>query len=271
MSPVPSPSLFRFLLFPVTLAIVVGALAWWLGETVSWVTEADRAGILLGFPLACIAAGVGLTGLIYSREIRAWWVRSFARRDPRTGAPLKMADQVEAIVLPVSRAEQPSWIIHHLRPRYVALRYSTESREIAFGIEEAFSDRVEAGELSFFPEVAEAERLGHRLVDVHDLRESKQLTELFVRHFRDALGISRQRIFIDTTGGTKPMSLGAFQAAEEVRVSSIYVRGRAARPGSQDAQFILDPTDRAHGDPRYMSDWTTESVNPDETAPTSGR
>jgi hypothetical protein len=240
------------------LSTTAAALFWWLGGLIPeepWIQRADNAGILLGLVLASLAAGGGITGLVYRAQIRTWWRRTFGRRDARAGAPLDIADKVQAIILPVSRSEQPSWIIHHLQPDHVGLLFSETSREQAYQIEREHRDRT-----IFEPSVAELEYQGRRLDDAHDLRESKHLTEWFIRRFRDELRIPRHRIFVDTTGGTKPMSLGAFQAAEEARVSSIYVQGRAAPPGSTDASLILDPGDREHGDPRFMSDWTSPTT-----------
>lgn len=233
------------------LAVGFALLFWWLGGALpaeTWILGTDNAGILLGYVLACLAAGGGLTGLIYRAQIRSWWWRNPGRRDSRSGAPLDMAEKVEAIVLPVSRTEQPSWIIEHLQPKYVALLYSEGSREEAFQIEKRYRDRT-----TFEPTVAEMESRGLRLTDAHDLRETKLHAEWLIRHFQDRLRVPRHRIFVDTTGGTKPMSLGAFQAAEEAQVSSIYVQGQVAGPSGP---IILDPASRVDGDPRFMSDWT---------------
>lgn len=240
------------LLLTLGLAVAFALSFWWLGGLLpaeTWILRADYAGILLGYVLACFAAGGGLTGLIYRAQIRAWWWRTRGRRDSRSGAPLDMAEKVEAIVLPVSRSAQPSWIIEHLRPDYVALLYSEVSREEAFQIEKTYRHRTR-----FEPTVAEMESHGRRLTDAHDLRETKLLAESLIRHLQDGLRVPRHRIFVDTTGGTKPMSLGAFQAAEEAQVSSIYVQGQVAGPSGP---IIADPTKREDGDPRFMSDWTT--------------
>jgi hypothetical protein len=174
---------------------------------------------------------------------RAWWRHFFGWPSTRVGERFDMADKIEAIILPVSRTEQPSWIIHHLQPERVTLLFSDESRELAHQIE-----REHANGVIFDPSVAELEARGDRLADAHDLADGKSLTARFIRRFHEELRVPRHRIFVDTTGGTKPMSLGAFQAAEEAGVSSIYVLGCA------EGRLILDPTDRSQGDPRFMSD-----------------
>ncbi|MDW7998587.1 MAG: hypothetical protein RMI30_03945, partial [Thermodesulfovibrio sp.] len=53
-------------------------------------------------------------------------------------------------------------------------------------------------------------------------------------------------IFVDTTGGKVPMSIGAFQAAEEMSVSSIYIIGK-------DHGKITDPMIKEHGEPIFIS------------------
>lgn len=248
-TPDPPPHLAaKIFRLSLVLAVGFGWLAWWLGGFLPpepWIQRADNAGILLGFVLASIAAGFGIAGLVFKARIRAWWRRTTGRHDARVGARLDIADKVQAIVLPVSHPETPSWIIQHLQPEHVALLFSEGSREKAFQIE-----REHQGRTVFEPSVAELEQRGLRLADPHDLGDSKHLAQWFIRRFRDELRIPQERIFVDTTGGTKPMSLGAFQAAEESHVSSIYVLGRG------EGARIHEPTDRDQGDPRFMSDWT---------------
>jgi hypothetical protein len=60
------------------------------------------------------------------------------------------------------------------------------------------------------------------------------------------------------TGGTAPMSLGAFQAAEQMRVSSIYVMGLMTDAEGKKGR-ILDPEDPAQAEPRFMSDHTSDA------------
>lgn len=127
--------------------------------------------------------------------------------------------QVEAIVIPISWYEQPAWILHHLQLRYAALLVSQKSTTEARRIVPDFQHRV-----VFEPALEEMKRRGWILADVFDPRDAKDLTSRFLDRFR-ALGVTRERTFVDTTGGNVPMSLGAFQAAKEAGVSSLYVRG----------------------------------------------
>lgn len=67
------------------------------------------------------------------------------------------------------------------------------------------------------------------------------------------LGIPESEVFVDTTGGTVPMSIGAFQAAEERNLSSIYVIGK-------DKGKIKDWKKRQDGIPVYISDHSSNNV-----------
>ena len=69
-----------------------------------------------------------------------------------------------------------------------------------------------------------------------------------------AQGISKDNIFVDTTGGKVPMSIGAFQAAEEEGVASIYVCGTVYDKKS--GFIIKDPKNEAHGKPVFLSEKT---------------
>ena len=241
----------------VLLTVAVVAVVWWFAGLIPegpWARHVNNAGNLLGLILACFSVGAAATGLLFKSRVRAWLRRFLGQHAARTGALVEMADQVEAIVVPVSHLQQPSWIVHHLRPKYVALLFSEGSREVAFQLE-----RDLGGLTSFEPSVAKLEEGGHRLLDPNDLAECKSRTEWLIRRFRDELRIPSSRIFVDTTGGTKPMSLGAFQAAEEAHVSSIYVQGRVIPEHGRPVPIIEDPTRREDADPRFMSDWTSSS------------
>lgn len=234
------------------LAVVLGVFFWWLGGWVSQesVLAWDRAGILLGYLLACLGSAGGLVTLLRRREIRRWLERLAFRHFRSVGEPFHFPAQVEAIVIPVSRYEQPAWILHQLQPRYAALLVSQEKRNDARQIVQDFQDRV-----VFEPDIEEMERRGWILADGYDPRDAKDLTGRFLDRFR-ALGVARGRTFVDTTGGTVPMSLGVFQAAEEAGVSSLYVRGRAPKDEGGEAIFIVDPADPKHGEPVFLSDRT---------------
>ena len=77
---------------------------------------------------------------------------------------------------------------------------------------------------------------------------SKSQVQYFINRFIEK-SIPVANIFVDTTAGTVPMSIGAFQTAEETGASSIYIVGTKDRK-------IENPKIRAHGDPKFMNDHT---------------
>lgn len=83
-------------------------------------------------------------------------------------------------------------------------------------------------------------------MDPDNPSKAKELTRKHIRRLK-AEGIEASRIFVDTTGGKVPMSIGAFQAAEEEGVSSYVV-------GAQKEGHIKDPKIREHGRAIFMSD-----------------
>ncbi len=234
-----------------SMLVLVVTLSWtfggWLSE--AWIRSFDNAGILLGYVVSCISVALGAVALIRRREIRRWL---FGRRFPGAGAPvIPMQDQVRAIVIPVSRREQPEWILRHLRPEQVSLLYTRKTKEVAVRLAREFG-----GTVTFEPDAAAIERGDDVLEHPDDPQASRALVQSFLRRF-EAHGVPRAKTFVDTTGGKVPMSIGAFQAAEELGVSSIYVVGKAKDLARGEEGLLLDPEDPSQGDPRYMSDRTT--------------
>jgi hypothetical protein len=147
-------------------------------------------------------------------------------------------------VIPVSRTEQPEWIIRHLKPRHVRLLYTdfSQSKEAAIKLVQKFSKDV------LFNLTEEDIKNGKSMItDAEDPLATKELTSKAIKHML-ALGLKHENIFVDTTGGKVPMSIGAFQAAEEEGVSTIYVVGK------DDKGLITDPTIRQQGMPIFISE-----------------
>lgn len=157
----------------------------------------------------------------------------------------KFAENVDAVIIPVSNrgTEQPQWIINHLKPRFAALVCSKESCANGLKLLEKYSRYCTF--LNTREEINEAK--GRVLGDPKDPEQAKHLSKAFIVDFlrRD---VSRGKIFVDTTGGMVPMSIGLFQGAEEEGVSTIYING-----------FITNPDDVGQGDPIFMSDRTPDA------------
>ncbi len=111
------------------------------------------------------------------------------------------------------------------------------------------------GVVELDPSRAEIEGPSMVIEDLLDPRDSKRLVRHYLRRLLDR-GFAPKRIFVDTTAGTSPMSIGAFQAAEELGISSIYVMG--LMDDGERKGLILDPEDPAQAEPRFMSNHTGE-------------
>lgn len=215
----------------------------------SWIEYVDDAGIVLGYLVSGFAAAVAILSIPLLRELAHWLRTRDGRSFPGIGDDaFAMRGQIEGIVIPVSRYEQPAWILRHLEPEVVAFLYTSWSRDQALRLAEEFGTRA-----VFSPSREEIERTEMMLDRPHDPVAAKKLVERFLRRFREQ-GIPRERTFVDTTGGTAPMSIGAFLAAEETGASSIYVLGTAAKESGGDAIFIVEPEASSHGEPIYLSD-----------------
>lgn len=150
-------------------------------------------------------------------------------------------DKVKAIIVPVSRTEQPEWIIRHLEPKYVAFLYTEQKKNHAIKLIKLFSEKIH-----FVNTLKEIEQGQNMLSNPDNPNEAKEIVKKFIERFI-AQGIKEENIFVDTTGGKVPMSIGAFQAAEEMGVSSIYIVGKG-NDGT-----IKEPSLREQGYPIFLS------------------
>ena len=180
-----------------------GQLFGWSEGTWLWLGQIST----LGGNIMMIAS---LAGALY-----AWWRRDLIRlwllsnHFPKTGYAADIEPgQWEAIVFTISREDVPAWVMEQLKPRAVAFLATRQSRESAEKL------------------IHKAENMGieviglHQLSDYTDTTASKEHVSSFIRKLRAA---GMHKVAVDITGGTLPMSLGAFMAAEEARSSTLYV------------------------------------------------
>ena len=223
---------------------VVALIPWfslcYISET--FIVKLDQAGILLGYFLSCLSVVIGVYAWIRRKDIKKWFSRS---KFQNVGEPFDVPEKnVEAIIIPVSpHKEQPEWILRWLKPKHVSFLYSAKSQATAEELANEFSRPP--FNIEFYPNAKDIE-LGKYMIENVDKPElSKIQVQMFIARLID-MGIAANKIFIDTTAGTVPMSIGAFQMAEEMGISSIYV------VGTQD-RFIKNPKKRAHGNPVFIS------------------
>ena len=208
-----------------------------------WDEQLSFANTVIGYFWYC--ATIALTIMVWLKrfEIRRWFRKTHFEH---VGELFDVREEnVTAVVIPVSRREQPEWIIRWLRPRYIALLYTEKTRSEAKNLLADFSD----DKMEILPNQKAIDHQEYMLDDPDDPKEARRLTKLFIQQFI-IKGVPLREIFVDTTGGKVPMSIGAFQAAEEMNVSSIYISGNLPNG------HIEDPRLREQGKPIFISDHT---------------
>ncbi len=165
----------------------------------------DRISTLLGLATSVAAIVAGILAWVSRDRLRAW-LRG--NRFPKVGGLARDDAHWTALLFTVSRAEVPAFVIERARPTWVGF------------VGTAFS----AGAVRSLEATAQA--LGIRVAgtrqvaDADDPEEARTAVHALLADLR-RYGISN--VAVDVTGGKVPMSLGAFMAAEEARVDSLYV------------------------------------------------
>ena len=159
----------------------------------------DIWGALLGTLTVCLA-GWGFFN-------RAAFKRYFTRITySDVGRAIPKNQQYELVIFTVSHATVPLMVIEKTQPKRIAL-IATEG------------SKAEA-------EIIAAQALGLEtkifiLDDKDDPAEAKATVNKAIAHWE---GIAPERIAVDVTGGTTPMSIGAFMAAQQAGVTTIYMQ-----------------------------------------------
>lgn len=186
--------------------------------------------------------------IIHRKSIKRYFLnfmKHFSTRFESTGDDFPFLDgKVEAIIIPVSRREQPEWIIKFVKPKYISFVYTNhpDSKKATKELIREYKNKIEFNLTE--QDIEEKEKY---MITKPD---NPNTTKLTVKHFiKEYLnkGIEKHKIFVDTTGGKVTMSIGAFQAAEEMGVSSIYIVGKGDKG-------LIDPEIRDSGNPIYLSE-----------------
>jgi hypothetical protein len=156
-------------------------------------------GALLG-TLAVIGS---IVGFLKRDEIRSYFTR-ITYSD--VGRAIPKDQQYELVIFTVSHATVPLMVIEKTQPKRIAL-IATEG------------SKAEA-------EMIAAQALGREnkifvIDDKDDPAEAKATVNKAIAHWE---GIAPERIAVDVTGGTTPMSIGAFMAAQQASVTTIYMK-----------------------------------------------
>lgn len=189
----------------------------------------DRFATVLGILTGVLSLTAALWAWFERNDLKRWFRRnSFGA----VSQPLPDSARFDALVLPVSRADVPCWLIDTVKPARVALLASTQSKPIA--------DEIAAYARKAGVEVAAV----HVLPDADDAAAFRAQAAECVRRLRES---GAARIAVDTTGGKVPMSLGLFMAAEETGATTLYVGAdydpalKTPRPGSQRLVAVTTP------------------------------
>ena len=178
--------------------------------------------------VALLAAPVAF---IFRRWLGAALRRWLGHRYAGVGGEMDGAS-VDALIFTVSKADLPIMSIKKLNPRMVGMLRSDDSKDDAREIGDyCRSKNIEVFERSIehVDNVAAAKRYTLELV-----LEAKQ---------RNAASLA-----VDITGAKKPMSIGAFMAAEEEGIKSIYTtcdytndRERKPKPNTAHIVIVSEP------------------------------
>ena len=164
----------------------------------------DRYGIIVGDLLMTFTFLATIYGFICRNKLRNWFKRN---QFPSIGGQLEHSHW-QGIIFTVSRQEVPLWVIKQINPMAIGLLSSESSRNAAQEI------RVLAQQMGIL--FIEEEVIN----DPDDPAEVNRKAKKVIHELKDQ---GLDEMAMDITGGKTPMSLGAFMAAEEMGVDSIYV------------------------------------------------
>ncbi|MEZ5537189.1 MAG: DUF1887 family CARF protein [Thiolinea sp.] len=175
----------------------------------------DQVGILLGVLTGVISLGGLLYAFLNRHRIRSWLRRNhFPKVDHRL-APDAYWD---GLVFTVSKPDIPLWLVDEYKPQAIALLATRQSYDNA---------RV----IADYAEEQGIKVLEPQLVDdPDDVNNCHQVAARLISELRLS---GAESIALDLTGGKTTMSLGAFKAAEEAQIESLYVTVEYGRKLSQ--------------------------------------
>jgi len=218
---------------------------WWSWSHLAKTSQEflDATSTTLGWLLSLVAIAAAVFSWHQRGEIRRFLRQLFAAKQfHQVGREIgEIREGPEGMVIPVgTNTILLRWILKHIQPQEVALVYTPES---ALAAEEVVQEFAPKG-IRFNPSAGEIHRRSGA-VNAFDIVSARDSVRAHLERF-ERRGLAKERILVDTTSGTVPMSLGCFQAAEEEDVASIYV---LSRHGGR----IEDPSDLDAGNPIYMS------------------
>ncbi len=179
-----------------------GLLFGWSESTWLWL---DQAGILMGNVMVLLSI-LGLIAGLVKRESIHRWLRT--NRFAHVGEQVEhLAGRYKAVLFTVSNPATPLRVMERIKPEVIGLLATEASRAAADTVAE------------------NARRQGVRvagiwtITDPDDPAESRALAAAAIGRLQRG---HCTPLAVDVTGGKAPMSIGAFMAAEEAALPSLY-------------------------------------------------
>jgi hypothetical protein len=158
---------------------------------------------IIGSVSASVVIGTSLYAFLNRRRIHLWF-----KTNKFPSVNKEPDHKYDGLIFTVSRPEVPTWVIESHMPEYVGLVESAQSQSSSDKIMENTSSK----NVKFVSP--------QRLVDVDNPEESKHAVEVLIKKLQKN---GCKNIAVDITGGKVTMSLGAFMAAEEAGIPTIYI------------------------------------------------
>jgi len=165
----------------------------------------DQIGIMLGLLLPIMSLLAAAWAFLKKEQIKHWFSRN---QFPHIGQSTDASSRWDGLVFTLSQTETPKWVIKTRSPRYIALLASEQSAENAAQVEQYARQQG----VAVITKVL--------LADPDDLQEIRQEVKHLIMRLQQK---GCENIAVDITGGKTTMSLGAFMAAEEAQLPSLYV------------------------------------------------
>lgn len=184
----------------------------------------DHIGIL-GAAVTVLLSWIGVALAWFKKDNIRRWLTS--NRFPTVGGFPHDVNPWQALIFTVSREEVPKWVMKTIKPTMVGLVASKESKNVS-EILDQFAQELGVGTVETV------------VLDDPDDPAGARMRTRYLIEFMRAHGAGS--IAVDVTGGKTPTSLGAFMAAEEAEVDTIYVTSRfdaqLKKPDMSTAQIV---------------------------------
>ncbi len=164
----------------------------------------DQWGILLGLILSLLNIAMLIFAIVKRESLRRWFMKNHF---PHVGGDDTDLDW-QALLFTVSHIDVPKWMIDKIQPKLVALVASQASYDNAKKIQQyAIQKGIEVLPI-------------REVDDIDNPAETMDEVKLLLKRIKEK---ELKRCAVDITGGKVPMSMGAFMAAEEMQLDTLYV------------------------------------------------